>query len=48
MNGDLLGIITERGETYESDSMDTISFPVPSGTVRVLSHKLLTWSLVEL
>lgn len=48
MNGNLLGIITERGETYESDFMDTISFPVPSGTVRVLSHKLITWSLEEI
>jgi hypothetical protein len=48
MDGNLLGIITERGETMESDFMETFSFPVPSGTVRVLSHKLLTWSLQEL
>jgi len=48
MEGNLLGIITERGETYESDLMETITFPVPSGTIRVLSHKLITWSLEEL
>jgi len=48
MDGNLLGIITERGETYESDFMETIRFPVPSGTVRILSHKLITWSLEEL
>ena len=48
MEGRLLGIITERGITYESDAMNTITFPVPSGTVRVLSHKLITWSLDEI
>ncbi|MBO8131980.1 MAG: trypsin-like peptidase domain-containing protein [Candidatus Marinimicrobia bacterium] len=48
MDGNLLGIITERGETYESDLTQNILFPIPSGTVRVLSHKLITWSLEEL
>lgn len=48
MEGKLLGIITERGITYESDFMNTITFPIPSGTIRVLSHKLITWSLEEL
>lgn len=48
MKGQLLGIITERGETNESDFTDTIVFPVPSGTVRVLSHKLITWCIEKL
>jgi len=48
MNGNLLGIITERSVTYESIFMDTTRFKAPSGSVRALSHKLLTWSLNEL
>ncbi len=48
MQGSLLGIITETGETTVSDFTETISFPVPSGSTRVLSHKLITWSLNEL
>ena len=46
--GNLLGIITEVGETTVSDFSETISFPVPSGSTRVLSHKLITWSIDKL
>jgi hypothetical protein len=46
--GSLLGIITETGETSTTDLTGTLSFPVPSGSTRVLSHKLITWSISEL
>ncbi|MBA7556060.1 hypothetical protein ES705_48757 [subsurface metagenome] len=48
MEGNLLGIITETGIIYESYLTNIITFPIPSGTIRVLSHKLITWSLEEL
>jgi hypothetical protein len=47
-DGRLIGIITETGETSTSDLTGTMSFPIPSGSTRVLSHKLITWSVPEL
>lgn len=46
--GTLIGIITETGETIASDATGTVSFPVPSGSTRVLSHRLLTWGIEKL
>lgn len=48
MSGKLLGIITETTETNASDLTGSLTFAVPSGSTRVLSHKLITWSLSEL
>lgn len=48
MSGKLIGIITETTETNASDLTGSLSFAVPSGSTRALSHKLITWATSHL
>ena len=49
MRGNLVSIITETGEVDATDHISgEVSFSVPSGSTRSLSHKLITWSIPKL